>query len=282
MAEGWYTDPAAANPSMPTTMRYWDGKGWTVRTRPASRKEMNAWREAVAAERLRQAEEHAAYVETYVAEHGVVPPEVAAAATYTPRDVTPDGQLLAGWGQRFVAILIDGLLTGALSVLFGWGPSCRRSAPPTQRTSSSPSRRPHGCPAAGRERADRRCHRAAGHLRARLVGREGCLPGRLPQGVLGHPRQDAAAAGGAAPRRGRGRCRGARCWRAGSCSTSAAWWPWSRWWGSWARCTPCSTTCGRCGTGSGRRSTTRWRGRTWYEPADKATTGPDKSLVTHR
>ena len=120
LAEGWYTDPAPANPGMPTTMRYWDGKGWTVRTRPASRKELAAWREAVAAERRRQAEEHAAYVDSYVAEHGVVPPEVAAAATYTPRDVTPDGQLLAGWGQRFVAILVDGLLTGALSVLFGW------------------------------------------------------------------------------------------------------------------------------------------------------------------
>jgi len=120
MVEGWYTDPAPANPGMPTTMRYWDGKGWTARTRPASRKEMAAWRESVATERLRRAEEHAAYVESYVAEHGVVPPEVAAAATYTPRDVTPDGQLLAGWGQRFGAILVDGLLTGGLSVLLGW------------------------------------------------------------------------------------------------------------------------------------------------------------------
>ena len=34
--------------------------------------------------------------------------------------MTPDGQLLAGWGQRFLAILVDGLITGALSVLFGW------------------------------------------------------------------------------------------------------------------------------------------------------------------
>jgi hypothetical protein len=72
MAEGWYTDPAPANPAMPTTMRYWDGKGWTARTRAASRKELAAWREAVAVERHRQAEEHAAYVETYVAEHGTV------------------------------------------------------------------------------------------------------------------------------------------------------------------------------------------------------------------
>jgi uncharacterized RDD family membrane protein YckC len=120
MAEGWYTDPAPADPAMPTTMRYWDGKGWTARTRAANRKELAAWREAVAVERHRQAEQHAAYVETYVAEHGTVPPEVAAAASYTPRDVTPDGQLLAGWWQRFGAILVDGLIAGGLSVLFGW------------------------------------------------------------------------------------------------------------------------------------------------------------------
>ncbi len=37
-----------------------------------------------------------------------------------PRDVTPDGERLAGWWSRFAAVLIDGLLTGLLTALVGW------------------------------------------------------------------------------------------------------------------------------------------------------------------
>ncbi len=37
-----------------------------------------------------------------------------------PRDVTPDGERLAGWWSRFAAVLIDGIVTGLLTALLGW------------------------------------------------------------------------------------------------------------------------------------------------------------------
>jgi uncharacterized RDD family membrane protein YckC len=119
MPEGWYTDPAAANPQLPTTMRYWDGRQWTAQVRAAKRNELAAWRQQVAVARM----EMAAAQSTQVAPGEVVagyPPEQVV-GEWASRDFTPDGQQLAGWWSRVGAAVIDWILTTVLTVLFGWG-----------------------------------------------------------------------------------------------------------------------------------------------------------------
>ncbi len=44
----------------------------------------------------------------------------AGAGWGNPRDVTPDGERLAGWWSRFAAVIIDGIITGLLTAIVGW------------------------------------------------------------------------------------------------------------------------------------------------------------------
>ena len=119
MPEGWYTDPAPANPAYPTTMRYWDGRAWTTRTRPAKRAEREESRARMHAEQMRAAEAYAEQVALHHQQQGGVG-QLQLQAPDVDRYVTPDGQLLAGWGRRLAAYLLDGLLLTALTVALGW------------------------------------------------------------------------------------------------------------------------------------------------------------------
>jgi uncharacterized RDD family membrane protein YckC len=117
MPEGWYTDPAAANPSLPMTMRYWDGRQWTAQVRAARRHELAAWRQQEALARMEMATASAAQPVQGEALGGYAPQPPA---HWTSRDVTPDGQQLAGWWSRVGAAIIDSILTTMLSLVLGW------------------------------------------------------------------------------------------------------------------------------------------------------------------
>ena len=111
---GWYRDPAPPNPAFPTTLRYWDGSGWTTEVRAASRREREAWHREMAhaqAVRAGQAWEQA------VAAGTATPGALADAAQ---RFATPDGQPLSGWWRRVFALLIDGVVIGAVGMLLAW------------------------------------------------------------------------------------------------------------------------------------------------------------------
>ena len=112
---GWYRDPAPANRGESTTVRYWDGQAWTAQVKPASRAQRQAWQaEDVAryhAQVAEQVELGYAGVATQLRQHVVLE---------TSRDITPDGQPLAGWWSRVAASSVDGLLLTVLQLVFGW------------------------------------------------------------------------------------------------------------------------------------------------------------------
>ncbi len=122
MEPGWYRDPAPPNPAYPTTLRYWDGSGWTGQVRAASKREREAWHRELNETRARQASEQ---WERAVATGTVAQEQLEAVAVASQRFATPDGQLLAGWWQRVAAVLLDGVVTGILGLLLGW-PLLRR------------------------------------------------------------------------------------------------------------------------------------------------------------
>jgi uncharacterized RDD family membrane protein YckC len=115
MEAGWYRDPAPANPAWPTTVRYWDGTQWTAQVRPAKKRERLAWRSEIAA----QQREYAAAVAGQAALPGGYPGQPGVALDVR-RDATPDGEPLAGWWPRVGASVIDGILTTAIGIVFGW------------------------------------------------------------------------------------------------------------------------------------------------------------------
>lgn len=78
---GWYPDPAPSG--APPVQRWWDGTQWTAHVQPA-----------------------------YVAPQG--PP---AAPTGPVEPTTPDGQPLAGWWWRVLAVLVDGVIMGVVAGL---------------------------------------------------------------------------------------------------------------------------------------------------------------------
>ncbi|MGN6129767.1 MAG: RDD family protein [Nocardioidaceae bacterium] len=117
MEPGWYRDPAPPNPAYPTTLRYWDGQGWTGQVKAASKREREAWHRELAETRARQAAEQ---WERAVATGTVPPQQLAAVAEASQRFATPDGQLLSGWWRRVGAVLLDGVVTGILGLLVGF------------------------------------------------------------------------------------------------------------------------------------------------------------------
>lgn len=117
MEAGWYRDPAPPNPAFPTTLRYWDGTGWTTEVKAASRREREAWHAEMAQARAEQA---AQAWEQAVATGTVTQEQVAQVTLASQRFVTPDGQALSGWWRRVGATMIDGILTGILGVVLSW------------------------------------------------------------------------------------------------------------------------------------------------------------------
>jgi uncharacterized RDD family membrane protein YckC len=114
---GWYRDPAPPNPAFPTTVRFWDGAGWTTRTRPASKRERQAWQQELLAQQREYAGQLVARAE---AGDAVAQQQLAMATAPPERSVTPDGQQLAGWWLRAGALLLDGVATLVLGLLFSW------------------------------------------------------------------------------------------------------------------------------------------------------------------
>ena len=111
---GWYRDPAPAHPNAPTTLRYWDGKGWTTQVKQASKGERQAWQAEIAEQQREWAVLQVQQMQSagYAGE--------PAALVETSRDVTPDGERLAGWWPRFGAVLLDGVIINIVVAVAGW------------------------------------------------------------------------------------------------------------------------------------------------------------------
>jgi uncharacterized RDD family membrane protein YckC len=89
---GWYTDPTPERPDLGPSLRWWDGARWTEHVTAAPPTAYPAYPTSPA----------------YPAQ-----PYAALPAT------TPDGQPLAGWWQRVLAMIIDWLITLPVAVLVG-------------------------------------------------------------------------------------------------------------------------------------------------------------------
>ncbi len=120
MEAGWYRDPAPPNPAFPTTVRYWDGAGWTDQVRAASRRERDAWHRDLAAAQAEQAAASAQAWEQAVANGTAAPEQLARVAAANQRHATPDGQALSGWWRRVAAVVIDSLVVGLVTTAVGW------------------------------------------------------------------------------------------------------------------------------------------------------------------
>jgi uncharacterized RDD family membrane protein YckC len=112
---GWYRDPAPANPAFPTTVRFWDGKQWTGRTRHATKRQRQSWEAELAREQHARAEEQARRLQAVAS-----PARVQAMAEAQRRLVTIDGQELSGWWRRVFARVVDGILLEVLVTLVAW------------------------------------------------------------------------------------------------------------------------------------------------------------------
>jgi uncharacterized RDD family membrane protein YckC len=100
---GWHPDPVPLQPGQPAQLRYWDGGRWTEHTAPAQ-PPATAPYATTGASGVGGA---AAYDGTYGAvQHA--PAGYAYGVKAPP--VTPDGVPLAGWWQRVLATLVDGLI----------------------------------------------------------------------------------------------------------------------------------------------------------------------------
>jgi len=103
---GWYPDPTPAQPDLAPTLRWWDGSQWTehVAVPPPTAQPVYPAQSTYPAQ--------PAYPTQPYPSPGY---EQAAKVPAT----TPDGQPLAGWWQRVLASIIDGLITFPIAVLVG-------------------------------------------------------------------------------------------------------------------------------------------------------------------
>ncbi len=108
---GWHPDPVPPQPGQQPQLRYWDGARWTEHTAPA---------EAPAATEQYAAPQQYAAPPAYPQVYGT--PYAGAYAGAKPPPTTPDGVRLAGWWQRVLALVIDGILIGIVAgiVAFPW------------------------------------------------------------------------------------------------------------------------------------------------------------------
>jgi uncharacterized RDD family membrane protein YckC len=116
MEAGWYRDPAPANPAAPSSVRYWDGRQWTTQVKQASRQQRAEWRAEVAVQQREYAAAHA-YAGAQAGGYAGPP---GALRRMSEREVTPDGEHLAGWWPRVGASIVDSILTSVVGITFGW------------------------------------------------------------------------------------------------------------------------------------------------------------------
>ena len=102
---GWHPDPVPPQPGQPAQLRYWDGTAWTEHVAPAHQP-------APATQQYAAYPSYPSYP-SYPVTPGTV---------YDGRPTTPDGVPLAGWWQRVLALIIDGILIGIVAgvVAFPW------------------------------------------------------------------------------------------------------------------------------------------------------------------
>lgn len=106
---GWFDDPDDSE-----QLRYFDGIVWTSHTTPR-RTRWDAPPTTGASETaMASPPPHVSPAGPYAA-----PPLPTAAAAYGGGPTTPDGVPLASYGQRVVAYLIDNVVVGVLSMIFG-------------------------------------------------------------------------------------------------------------------------------------------------------------------
>lgn len=123
---GWYQDPFGTGPE---DRRYWDGETWLA----AQQVQPTQAQAPGAPAYLQQPEPPQQPVQGGWGDRDEQPSRFGFAgfggqpASPDDRLRTPDGVELAGWGRRFVAYLIDGIVLGIVSLLLGavlgiWGP----------------------------------------------------------------------------------------------------------------------------------------------------------------
>lgn len=100
---GWYPDPTPAQPHLGPSLRWWDGAQWT---------------EHVAMPPMTQPAYPVYPAQHYPTQPAQPYPTQGYAGVKAPA-TTPDGQPLAGWWQRVLASIIDGLITLPIAVLVG-------------------------------------------------------------------------------------------------------------------------------------------------------------------
>ena len=102
---GWHPDPVPPQPGQPPQLRYWDGAAWTEHVAPANQP-------------APATQQYAAYPSYPSYPSYPVTPGTVHAGPPT----TPDGVPLAGWWQRVLALIIDGILIGIVAgvVAFPW------------------------------------------------------------------------------------------------------------------------------------------------------------------
>ncbi len=103
---GWHPDPAPQQPGSPPLLRYWDGNAWTEHTAPAPSPV--------------PADQPPAYPGAFGS-----PPYPTSGYDVRQqgsRPTTPDGEPLAGWWQRGLALMLDGLIVGMIAgvLSFPW------------------------------------------------------------------------------------------------------------------------------------------------------------------
>jgi uncharacterized RDD family membrane protein YckC len=100
---GWHPDPVPPTEGAAPQLRYWDGTRWTEHVAPASA--------TVQTPQVGQTQP-AAYAGTYGQVYDT-PPWAGA----RPEPTTPDGERLAGWWQRVLASILDGIVLGIIGLL---------------------------------------------------------------------------------------------------------------------------------------------------------------------
>lgn len=105
-ASGWYPDP-----NDPDTLRYWDGILWTDRTMPRIKPGLE---QSTLSAPPQPPAQHP------YPQHVPYPGHHPAVQTRPTLAVTPDGQQLSGWWRRAFALVIDNIITFAITVPLAW------------------------------------------------------------------------------------------------------------------------------------------------------------------
>ncbi|KYH43334.1 RDD family protein [Branchiibius sp. NY16-3462-2] len=113
---GWYDDP-----NDPNLLRYWDGVSWSNHTMPRVKPDLERSSIGTAPDVPDPAQQQPGYGQPGQPPQGQwapYAPPIAQAGT--PKRLTPDGAVLAGWWKRVLGYIIDNLLVSAIAIAITW------------------------------------------------------------------------------------------------------------------------------------------------------------------